>query len=210
MIKLKYFLKEDVVDDKFGDVAFGSNEKIARLQGKKEEEDTDDEEKILHALEDWVGFAGQPEVLYKNFSLFKKAAKKFPNIFLPNTPNGTTLYRGLGLVNPRMKKIVENSKEEDWKKERGMYVYSKPIKYTPHGKIQSWTTSLNIIKKTISFGEGEYVLITKQTDEFFFSQKVLNILFGSKNENEVIHFGKTYKENIYLMINSLVFKKVFG
>ena len=209
MIQLKHFLKEDAVDDKFGDVAFGSNEKIAKMQGKKEEEDTDAEAKILFALEDWVGFAGQPEVLYKNFALFKKAAKKFPNIFLPDTPNGTTLYRGLGLVNPRLIKTVETSQKENWKKEGRMYVYTKPIKYTPHQKIQSWTTSLSIIKKTISFGEGEYVLTTKQTDEFLFSQKVLGILFGSK-ENEVLHFGQTYNGKVYLMINSLVFKKVFG
>lgn len=210
MIKLKDILKEDEVSDKFGDVALGSSLALAKLQGKKKEDNTGYEDKLLTTLRLWVlGWALQSvDDLYSQYNIFKKAAKKFPSVFLPDTPNGTQLYRGLQDAGYLTDKI-EKTKPKDWKKEGDMYVYTKPIKYKPYRTVQSWTDDVNIAKK---FSGKQYdakyngfvLLTTKQTDEFLFSQKLMKYLY-KRDERETLHFGTKFKQPIYLMIDSKMY-----
>lgn len=217
MIKLKNILQEDEVEDNFGKVAFGEIPKFVKMQGKKREENTEFEEQLLILLRRWAkGFTPESSSgLYTHFNLFKKASKKFPSIFLPETPNGTEIYRGLQDADTLIPQLKE-TKPSEWKKWKrdslDMRIYSNPIEYTPNRDIQSWTTNLDV---AINFankrdsgwaGNSPILLLSKQTDEFLFSQKVMTYMWG-RNESEILHFGKKYKEKVYVIIPEFMFKR---
>lgn len=216
MLKLKTILKEDEVDDVFGDVAFGSNWYIARLQGKNEEDDTELEGKLLSVLYTWLDDSSslEQDQLYAVRDLLKKASERFPRIFKPDTPNGTLLYRGIRergyKADSKYTEIVSALSKSDFTKNeipsrkgdiRTFWRYNKPIKYTPSGKVQSWTTSASI---GVGFSAG-ILLQTKQNNEYLFNQEALDILWneltGNPSEQEILHFGKTYSEPVYLMLS---------
>ena len=107
MIKLKHILQEDEVEDNFGKVAFGSDMGIVRMQGgNKGEKNTPYETELLGILERWTegGWEGTSDLLWKKYSLLKKASKVFPRVLKPNTPNGTEVFRGLQDINPKLEK----------------------------------------------------------------------------------------------------------
>ena len=228
LIKLKDILKEDEVDDAFGDVAFGSNWYIARLQGKNEEDDTELEGKLLSVLYTWLDDSSslEQDELYKVRNLLKKASGRFPKIFKPDTPNGTLLYRG---INPKYgvgwplpagylkyTTLAGTLSKSDFTKNeipsirgdiRTFWRYNKPIKYTPSGKVQSWTSDASI---GVAFSTG-ILLQTKQNNEYLFNQEALDILWneltGKPSEQEILHFGKTYSEPVYLMLSNFFYQK---
>lgn len=209
---IKLPVQEDAVSDVFGNIAFGDRDTqddaipIAKLQGKplpkpKGEPNTSKEDNLYNLLRDWVDSPSDylATAIYKYRDLIKAAQKKFPNIFAPDSKSGTILYRGLKEINPKIRKMLLNSKETDWISiERGdAYVYSKPIKYTPTRVVQSWTDDLNI---ALGF-KGEAILITKQTENFMFNQKLLAIVFRGRNEHETLHMGKEYASKVYIAIS---------
>lgn len=214
MIKLKDILKEDEVNDKFGDVALGGDPNIARMQGKKQEDNTEFEEKLYDILNTWtfetsIGLANK---LYNNFALLKKAAKKFPKVFLPSTSDGTILYRGIRNLNKQLRDKLEKTKQEDWKKvtigDKIMYQYSKPVKYTPRLKVQSWTSSAKVATffskpREWSVDSISVILSTTQNNEFLFNQNLIRYIFSDtlSSEKEILHFGQTFKEKVYISIS---------
>lgn len=222
MLKLKTILKEDEVTDKFGNVAFGENPKIAKFQGKREEKNTELENKLLNLLAMWttgdrISYAANN--LYKNLNLFKKAAKKFPKIFLPKTKNGTTLYRGLNNPGAELMSQLENAKPKNWKKlqltsspNSVVWLYTKPIEYKPRRKVQSWTDDPSVAFGKFFGGELGVSLMTKQNDEFLFNKNFLgstslyDFSEGPEGapESEVLHFGQTYSEDVFLVVRANV------
>lgn len=224
MIKLKNILKEDEISDKFGDIAFGDDDEIAALQGKSggEEYDTDFENHLINLLQRWVKDSTHnldiQDELDKIKNILKKAKGKFPTVFKPKTPNGTKLYRGIQWKNKNIKSLFTNNSipksglkphkistdlgiEKFWK-------YETPINYKPQGKIQSWSTKSSI---AVEFSQG-LLLETKQNDEYIFNQKLFSILWdrvlsNEPSEEEVLHFGKTYSEPVYLLISDGLYKK---
>jgi hypothetical protein len=223
MIKLKDILLELDTDPKkvFGDIVFGDKKhnkfynKIVNLQGKTgSEQNTKDEEIILKILLKWVGSNNKKVVnnLYSYEDLFKNAAKVFPSIFKPTTPDGTTIYRGIRVVNEKTILKLKKTSPKDWKKIKfGSIQYvkcMKPIQYTPHLEIQSWTTSKTVAHEfgsKLSSKDGVWgynggILISKQNDEYLFNQKVMNLLFGESKEDEILHFGNKYSEEVFIAI----------
>lgn len=218
MIKLKSILSEDDVSANFGQVAFGEDPRIAKMQGKKTEKDTDFELKILDILVDWTKRPDEnhAEVLYKNFDLFKRVSVKFPQILKPSAPDGTQLYRGVTHPNKKLLSNLKKSKKQEWSIIKFgpeiLYKYEKPITYTPHMLVQSWTRQKS---KAVGFSYGEFgdqrgiVLSTKQNDEFLFNEKFIKYInFFGQNEYEVLHFGKTFKENVYINVSENFWKKI--
>jgi hypothetical protein len=208
-MKLLDILKEAAEED-FGKVVFGSKKdepEFARMQGAKpgSEPNTDKEQKLLSLLRRWVqGPQFAVKDLYKLSSIIKALAPKYPRILKPKTPNGTTLFRGLKNVSPEILEVVKASKPEDWVLKKGMMLLKNPINYTPRTEVQSWT---NEFLSAMEFAT-EGILITKQTDDFYFNQEVFDELYG-RPEEEVLHLGTKYDSPIYFgfIKNSKLSKK---
>lgn len=223
MIKLKHILQEDEVEDNFGRVAFGSDMGIVRMQGgNKGEKNTKYETELLQTLELWIRQSDGETAnkLYKKFSLLKTAAKVFPQLLLPETPNGTTLYRGLDNPNEKLLSIIAKTKKEDWETGEtiggiAMFRYSKPIKYTPHRPVQSWSSNPKTAAQFGIFSPTGIMLDTKQNDEFLFNQRLMQYIFndvnvGDGDEQETLHFGKTFKEEVYINITDRDWLSLFA
>jgi len=220
MIRLKDILKEDEVEDNFGNVFLGNNRDIAKLQGKEPEKNTSFENKILIALIHWVAglsdssWDSAQKTLINNYPLLKKAASAFPTVLKPKTPNGTELYRGLKKLNPSLKSQLFETSPSDWIEERGLWRYTKPISYTPHQDIQSWSTSRLIARGfSTELGSKSGILATTQNDEFLFNQDFISIMYSKTSakkidESEVLHFGKQYSNDVYIMVHDPVFKEI--
>ena len=220
MIRLKDILKEDEVEDNFGKVFLGNNRDIAKLQGKEPEKNTPSEKKILIALTRWVaklsdsGWDSAQKTLMNNYPLLKKAASTFPTVLKPKTPNGTELYRGLNTLNPSLKSQLFKTSPSDWIEAGTLWRYTKPISYTPHQDIQSWSTNKLIARgfsTELDFKGG--ILITNQNDEFLFNQDLISIINSKTganevDESEVLHFGKQYSNDVYIMVHDPVFKEI--
>lgn len=164
------------------------------------------------------------DYLYKNFERYKKliadspANSGIPSRFIPETPKGTTLYRGLTKPSKDLIKFAQDAKGKTEKFEkivmggRLWYKYNKPIKYTPHLKCQSWTsdglTASQVFTSHISMREGKYkfrvMMCTDQDDNFLFNSDFLHIISNmddDMDEKEIIHFGKEYPKGVYLLIS---------
>jgi hypothetical protein len=146
--------------------------------------------------------------LYAYKDLFDKARKIYPKIFKPNKKLGTMVYRGIIGMGTQTNKsdsiieLVKNSGKTDYIKcdDIAGYKFSRPIKYTPHKQIQSWTTEKNVANR-FSWG---LLLTTALTDNFFMNPNTLNALFTNDAgyfEYEILHFGKDYIKPVYLIID---------
>lgn len=167
------------------------------------------------ALKSWVQNSTDEdaELLYNNFSLLKKAAKVFPRILKPKTPNGISVYRGINPIGGELRSAVIKSKPEQWEKIKSaypLYRYYEPIKYKPHRLVQSWSSNAYIVANTFAWNKRSIILSTKQTDDFLFNQDVLAYLYTDVDEREILHFGKTYKEDVYLYIQVPYYDELFG
>lgn len=208
-MKLLDLLKE-VDDSDFGKVVFGGKKdepEFARMQGAKpgSEPNTPEEQKLLKALRGWVVSPSYGvKDIFKLKKLIQAAAEKYPKILKPKTPNGTPLFRGLKNLSPEILEVVKASKPEDWVYSKGMMLLKNPINYKPRTEVQSWTNEF--ISATEFATEG--MLITKQTNDFYFNQEVFDELYG-RPEEEVLHLGTKYDNPIYFgfIKNSKLSKK---
>lgn len=215
MIKLKSILKEDGVTDKFGDVLFGSDRNLASFQGKTVEKNTEFETQLLDIMSRWLvgGWDDTEKFLWKNYPLLKKAAAVFPKVLKPKTPNGTEVYRGLAKLNPVLESQLMKTDVSDWIESGDNWMYLKPISYTPRQNVQSWTSSTHISsefalsRKEAPYGDYFFVMLsTTQNDEYLFNSKFLSKIATSYwknfiNEEETLHFGKSYKDPVYVLIS---------
>lgn len=224
MIKLKDILNETDAEVKstFGNTAFGDTsssnirgQKFLNLQGKKgqPEINTKLEAEIMSVLVGWTSRTNtlRADYLMSKEQLFRKAAKVFPMIFKPETPNGTDLYRGLKYTqNKTIENSLKGTKPKDYKKvKHGMntyYSYVKPINYEPHMSVQSWTSN---VESAAHFGDSA-ILTTKQDDDFLFNQIAMSIFYGRGMENEILHFGKSYKNPVFIMVEEYNFEYMMG
>lgn len=213
---------EDEVTDKFGQVAFGSDMDLVRMQGAAaSEKNTKYERELLRILIAWTyqhsndkmdGFSG---ILYDKFPLLKKAAKVFPKLLLPETPNGTPVYRGVPTTSYEIRQQIRKSKATDWEPQNMgssiIYMYKKPIKYISSRIVQSWTTDKQIAVDFMNKypGRESLLLTSRQNDEFLFNQNLMAHLYRGRDESEILHFGKTYKEKIFISMRDIQWKKIF-
>jgi hypothetical protein len=228
MIKLKDILLESPtsVEKTFGKIVFGDpdgewSDDFASLQNVEPiERNTEEEDEILRILSIWVQDPDDEDPvdnkLYSKFELFKKATNSFPNVFKPRTPNGTELYRGLSRSGKNIITRLENTKSDDYEQfgQNKMYFkFKRPIKYVPHNLVQSWTSNPNVaieFSQVDSYELGA-ILITNQNDEFLFNQDALKIFSEEYEEDEVIHFGKEYSDEVYVAIHLKMYRHIiFG
>lgn len=226
-MKLIDILKEQ--DPTFGNAAFAdpnqrsgdnadtTHDKFLSLQGKSQkdaEPNTEEEEKIYRALRDLVSNYDPKadKVLAKRLDALDRGKRLFPTVFSPEKPNGTVVYRGLRKLTPTMFGILsQNAERGDWQSiqmegNKSWYLCKKPVKYSPTRIWQSWSYSQ---ESAAFFGEAA-MLVTKQTDEFYFSTRTMNIIFRKHDEQEILHFGYSYSNPVYIAISPVRFSSLYG
>jgi hypothetical protein len=186
---------------------YSSINKVAReLQGTKEyEDDNIIESSILRQLRNWTFSSDNSNEIYLRKNLYKKLKKEYPKIFKPNF-NGL-VYRGLSTFLSSIK-FPKNVELKDFVKikrtsfyENDYYLYKLPIEFKERKNVASWTTSFKVA--STKFG-GDVVLVTKIDDEFIMNPKLMNEIYGSSDkEDEVLHLGKEYTKNVYVMIRDI-------
>lgn len=196
--------------------------KYLRLQGKSPKEaepNTEKENQIYLALRKWTGDANSAsaKLFTKNLDAIKKGKNLFPSVFAPSKEDGTPVYRGLDGVSSKMLSMLSRTTErEDWKPInpiRGQaggdtgaewFMCTKPITYTPHREWQSWSYSM----KSAEYFANSGMLITKQDSDFYFSTKAVQIVFNYNDEKEVLHYGKTFSNPVYVALDQHEFYKI--
>lgn len=193
----------------FGDPREPVGKGLSRLQHKEPiEANTHSEQYVLELLKRWVMSSTDDiaQRLFLNYRLFKRASRIYPKIFAPKTEVGTILYRGLNYLTPKLLQKVQETKSYDWRQvqynQRDYWIYSKPVEYTPERLVQSWTDSIEIS----GLFSREAVLITKQDNHFIFNKEAIAVIFGS-DESEILHFGKTFRNPVYLAVNDQTYRK---
>lgn len=195
MIKLSDLLKEtpDV-----GNVLFGSDPKIAKIQGKKEEPDTSWEDKALQKVFDWVEGNSPSKVadwIKDNLQDFKSLTNKHPEILKP--PVGSTCYRGTTAdLNKHLKNISLKDNFTKTKIKGDIYLYStkKILTYKPKRELQSWTLNLRTAQDFADVMNSIIFVTTVNSKDFIFNPKALNLvsnMFHDKEEDETIRITNT-------------------
>lgn len=212
----EYILSEaGLADIFFGKIPFGGdgqlNPRLRKLAGFKDsdkEPNTKNENTLYDTLESWVDNA-RPEYanqLLKFKPAIEAAAKKYPKIFLPETPPKTLLYRGLrslsGDIQKQLKQIT------NWERitirNQDYHVCKKPIKYNPRRAVQSWSSDPDVAEDFANSG----MLVTRQNKEFLFSQKVMKLFYGG-DEEEILHFGRDYSSKVYITLADWIYEDLF-
>lgn len=204
----------------FGDFIFADNdpntlnytlrnitEKFIIEQGSKEA-NTPEETRLLSLLKSWVDSIAEADAIAESKPLLEKLRDQYPQYFAPSNPSGTLMFRGLSKVQSYALDELRKMKISDfilYKENDGTYyvddartkfvLLKKPIVYVPSKEIQSWTP---VLKSAQGFYR-EGMLVTKQDDDFFINEDTLEKIYGS-DENENIHIGKEFKNNVYLSL----------
>ena len=185
------------LEKKVGNVLFGENPAIAKLQkapAEPEELDTSWEDNLYFKLKTWVSSSGTDVANYftKNKELLQTLAKEFPSVLQP--PIGKIAYRGTSIkINSLKNAFIK--KQYTIVKVGGKEVFRfKNLEYNPNRKSQSWTVDPKIAFKFEGRANNEdsihVVYATKVNNDFIFSSELLNIIFdASENEKEVVRVG---------------------
>lgn len=220
MIKLKTLLKEDEVDDVFGEIPLASdtelkdvfvdsiNDAIKDYLKTQGETQTTTEYKILKAISEWIeGFRKEmtraAKVLIKYQTLLQAAKRKFPEVFKPIEPNGTVLYRGVAANigsysdNDWLEKVL-NTEQRDWLPIQlfgeTYYKTKKPVSYKPTTALQSWTTKEETVKNFAGFQSKE--LHGKEGELFLMSKLNDEYIFNEHFLNAILKVAASHISNV--------------
>lgn len=180
------------------------------------EPNTENEQRLYFALINWFNNSTTlaANVLKRYYTAIRDAREKWPAIFKPHVPDGKVVFRGIAIRN--FKTQLKAAELTDFTVVDGPFadkfvVYKKPLTYKPERFAQSFTDSPDI---ALGFTPDGYILMTKCNDEFFFNKNFAK--FASKyqhknyGENEIIHLGTTFKDNVYLAVKMDEFQKLRG
>jgi hypothetical protein len=183
---------------KVGNVLFGDNEYISKLQGVKipkgfdsAEINTKWEDDLYEKISKWIKISSNPVASYfaKNKSLLDTLTKEFPQVLQP--PIGEMAYRGTSIKIDSLEQAFRKKKFTIVKIKGREVFHFKNLTYTPNRPAQSWTTSPKVAFKfegIASIRDVKYVQVvyaTKVNRDFIFSPELMNIIF-EMNENETV------------------------
>ncbi len=185
------------LEKKVGNVLFGENPDIAKLQNapsKPAELDTSWEDNLYSKLKDWVSSSDSITANYfaKNKELLQTLAKEFPAALRP--PIGKMAYRGTSIKTDSLR-FAFMKKQYTIVKVGGREVFRfKNLKYSPIRNSQSWTIDPKVAFKFEGNANNEdsvrVVYATKINNDFIFSPELLKIIFGgASSEEEAIRVG---------------------
>jgi predicted enzyme related to lactoylglutathione lyase len=164
--------------------------------------DIKDIQKFYETVEDWKqgSDSSNAKFLEKFKEYFDIGKRKNPEVFRPDFPKRTPVYRGLNNISPSIKRVIKNSDWRDWKRTEFKagkrendywYTYGGKFTYEPHQPAQSWTTDPKVIFDGFYDSESSVILTKRLDDEFYFSNKFLDwISHGTfRGEKEVVRIA---------------------
>lgn len=179
---------------KVGNVLFGDNEDVAKLQGVKipkgfdsAEPNTKWESDLYDKIRDWVDSSDNSLAKYfkKNKALLDQLAKEFPELLQP--PIGQMAYRGTAIKIDSLEQAFRKKKFTIVKIKGREVFHFKNLDYSPKRSAQSWTIDPKVAFKFEGLAglksSVQVVYATKVNKDFIFSPKLMNILFyGTEHE----------------------------
>jgi hypothetical protein len=188
------------VQQKVGNVLFGSNPKIASIQNKKPEDNTPLETNILKSLKNWTHTSTDQSAskVISTVSDLLTLKKYFPEVL--NPPYGELAYRGESIALPVLFNWLKQNTDHENLGDGTLIRFKTLYPYKPYRDVTSWSTSL--FYATGFTGKANDAAInvpvifqTKIDDTFIMNPKVMNIIYKSsingddetiKDEDEVI------------------------
>ena len=192
------------IKQKYGNVLFGSNSKLAVRQNKDPEKDTKDEAKLYKILLSWYSNSDEISMgnLHKSLDDLLALEDEFPDVLRPNY--GHNAYRGTTqnlrplrswlVLNPK-KRLVYNN----------YYQFTTPYPYQPKRKISSWSEEFHVANRfsdSENRDEVSVVFTTKVDDSFIMNPYASDDIFTGGNEDvaEEREIFKFEPEGTYYLI----------
>lgn len=206
MIKLADILLEK--EGLIGKYAFvdkeADNERgLAKLQGVRwgAEENTPEEQDYYNSIHQWLTQYRDSDLYDDLKNKIDTLAKQYPIIFKPETKPGTPLYRGLDSIGKKTLQQLKSTTQSNWIKMKEDYWFCNiPISYKPRRKVQSWSHKITAAEGFASDG----ILVTRQDSGYFFNWRALAAIYG-RTEYEIIHFGMTYTNPVYVAVSDFYY-----
>lgn len=204
------------LEKKIGNVLFGENPDIAKLQKaplKPVELDTPWEDKMHQMIHHWLISSDSETAKYfaKNKELLQTLSKEFPAALRP--PIGKMAYRGTSIKTDSLR-LAFMKKQYTIVKVGGREVFRfKNLKYSPKRNSQSWTidpkVAFNFEGNANNEDSVRVVYATKINNDFIFSPELLKIILRrSRSEAETIRVGSEGTFEAY--VDSEVFLNTWG
>ncbi len=185
---------------KFGEVLFGTHRNAG-------EEDTNYEAGLFNKLMDWIEggymFSKPQATITKVFKELKSLRDYYSDIL---TPYATTLYRATRVDYKTLS--FKDFKEVDtyW------MISKKEYTYKPKSFAQSWTTSednaMDFVGQDKDYDDKVILKAKFKKDDLLFKSSFLNSIGDAigftREENEVIHIGKSPIKVKYLINSKLI------
>lgn len=179
---------------KVGNVLFGDDEDVAKLQGVKTpkgfdspETNTPWEDDLYDKIRGWVNSSDNALAKYfkKNKALLDQLAKEFPGLLQP--PVGKMAYRGTAIKIDSLEQAFRKKKFTIVKIKGREVFHFKNLDYSPKRPAQSWTVDPKVAFKFEGIAglkrSTQVVYATKVNKDFIFSPKLMNKLFyGTEHE----------------------------
>jgi hypothetical protein len=183
---------------KVGNVLFGDDDDIAKLQGVKipkddvAEPNTKWESELYRKIQYWTNSSQGSLAKYfkKNKELLDQLAKEFPEVLKP--PIGETAYRGTTIAVNSLELAFKKKKFEVIKiKGREVFRF-KNLGYSPNNPAQSWTVDPKVAFRFKGTSDNiDYVQViysTKVNKDFIFNPQLMDIIFKG-SEKETVRIG---------------------
>lgn len=183
--------------DKVGNVLFGDDSKIAKLQKAKipkdgvAEPNTEWEQDLYNKISIWTDGSDDLEANYfkDNKGLLDKLGKEFPILLQPLM--GQIAYRGTAIKLDSLEQAFRKKKFTIVKIKGREVFHFKNLNYSPIRPAQSWTLDPKVAFRFGSTASGvvQVVYATKVNKDFIFNPQLLDIIFGRK-ESETVRVAK--------------------
>ena len=176
------------VQKSVGNVLFGSNPVIAKIQDKPQEKNTPYEDNLVAKLKNWTtqSTSQSEKGVVTTIADLVKLKKYFPEVL--NPPYGQKVYRGTSIKLPIISNFIRQNPEHELV-EGNAVRFKTPFPYTPQREVSSWSTSLFYASsfQGKSFEGAVNVPVIFETtvdDTFIMNPQVMNIIFKSMGDKQ--------------------------
>ena len=171
-----------------GNVLFGSNPVIAKIQDKPQEKNTPYEDNMVAKLKNWTtqSTSQSEKGVVTTIADLVKLKKYFPEVL--NPPYGEKVYRGTSIKLPIISNFIRQNPEHELV-EGNAVRFKTPFPYAPQREVSSWSTSLFYASsfQGKSFEGAVNVPVIFETtvdDTFIMNPQVMNIIFKSMGDKQ--------------------------
>lgn len=196
-----------------GNTLLGQDPKIAKLQKRKPEPDTEWEMQLYSDIDNWTGTSTDKlaKQFLKNKDIFDQLALEYPTVMQP--PQGKLAYRGTKVKLKSIINAIETKPFKVVKIGKNYFVRFTKFPYSPKRPAQSWTVDPKIATE---FGDpsewqdkvAQVLYSTKVSDKFIFNPKLLALIFGGRSESEVVRLDKKGEFDALISANFLAKKRL--